>query len=208
MLSQKKNIIYANGLWVFVWQTRAEHRKNIKLTSWAWDGQAWYFHCSDCKIKYGIFCNMISELWYVNFNIQQFIWSLFFISSIDWWTYIYSAIFFSAYFIHCAILFSAILIEGLLLCFNQNEGYKCQGKEESCEARESSGSEKEVVSDNVSNVLFFLLWVVISMLCLCRFLFPLHNIQFKEFLVVKAEPWWFILGNSMYVCYAYALLEF
>ncbi|KAG5146652.1 hypothetical protein AAZX31_11G218100 [Glycine max] len=33
----------------------------------------------------------------------------------------------------------------------QNEGYKCQGKEESCEARESSGSEKEVVSDNEEN---------------------------------------------------------
>ncbi|KAG4975078.1 hypothetical protein JHK87_031899 [Glycine soja] len=32
-----------------------------------------------------------------------------------------------------------------------NEGYKCQGKEESCEARESSGSEKEVVSDNEEN---------------------------------------------------------
>jgi len=72
-------------------------------------------------------------------------------------------------------------------CFNQNEGYESQRREESCEARESSGSEKEDASDNVSNALFFLLggylnamFVLIS--------FPLHNIQFKEFLVLNIDP--------------------
>ncbi|KAG4935045.1 hypothetical protein JHK82_049345 [Glycine max] len=38
--------------------------------------------------------------------------------------------------------------QDLSLCFNQNEGSESQGKEEICEARESSGSEKEDASDN------------------------------------------------------------
>ena len=41
--------------------------------------------------------------------------------------------------------------------FNQDERHESQGKEESSETGESSGSEKEDASDKVSNVVFFLL---------------------------------------------------
>ncbi|WVZ04579.1 hypothetical protein V8G54_017925 [Vigna mungo] len=46
---------------------------------------------------------------------------------------------------------SAMLVEGLLFCFNQNEGYESQWIEKTCEARESSGSEKEDANDNEEN---------------------------------------------------------
>jgi len=81
-----------------------------------------------------------------------------------------------------------MLVEGFyFIFFNQNEGYGSQGKEESCEARESSGSEKEDASDNVSNVLLFLSGGYLNAM-LVLLPFPLHNIQFKEFLVLNTDP--------------------
>jgi len=70
-----------------------------------------------------------------------------------------------------------MLVEGLLFCFNQNEGYESQWKEKSCEARESSGSEKEDANDNVSNVLLSGGYLNAMFVLLP---FALHNIQFKN----------------------------
>ena len=59
---------------------------------------------------------------------------------------------------------------------------------ESCEARESSGSEKEDASDNVSNDLIFLSGVYFNLMFVVLLPFSLHNIQFKEFIVLNAGP--------------------
>ena len=70
------------------------------------------------------------------------------------------------------MLFYLYKIEPCFDLNNQDEEHENKGKEESCEADESSASEKEDASDEVGKVVFFLFGGgYISMLCLCCFLF-------------------------------------